>query len=182
MELFERIRQAQDEWNVLRHPFYVRWEQGELSREELQTYAGQYRHAVAAVAEASRQAAVLGDDGHAAEEAAHVTLWDAWAMSLDAARAEPSPQTAECVERWAPGDPLAATAVLYAVESVQPAIAETKVRGLLEHYGYRPDSPALTYFHVHAERDHEHAARAAEILRGPCGVGNQHGCVIDDHG
>ncbi|MGZ8695504.1 MAG: iron-containing redox enzyme family protein, partial [Gaiellaceae bacterium] len=61
-------------------------------------------------------------------------------------------------------DPLAATAVLYAVESAQPAIAETKLRGLVEHYGYRPDSPATAYFRVHAERDHEHAARAREIL------------------
>jgi pyrroloquinoline-quinone synthase len=165
VELFEQIRQAQERWNVLRHPFYVRWEQGELSREELQTYAGQYRHAVAAVARAARQAATLGDDGHAAEEAAHVTLWDAWAASLDARRAEASPETAECAERWAPSDPLAATAVLYAVESTQPAVAETKLQGLLAHYGYRPDSPALSYFHVHVERDHAHAARAETILR-----------------
>jgi pyrroloquinoline-quinone synthase len=166
VELFERIRQAQDRWNVLRHPFYVRWEDGELSREELQTYAGQYRHAVAAVADAAKQAAVLGDDGHAAEEAVHLTLWDAWAASLGGGRAEPSPETAECAERWAPADALAATAVLYAVESAQPAIAETKLRGLLEHYGYRQDSPALSYFRVHAERDHAHAARAAAILGG----------------
>ena len=164
MELFERIRQAQERWNVLRHPFYVRWEEGELARDELQTYAGQYRHAVAAVAGAARNAATLGDDGHAAEEAAHVTLWDAWAASLGAERAEASAETSECAERWAPDDALAATAVLYAVESAQPAIAETKLRGLLTHYGYRPDSPALAYFQVHAERDHEHAARAEAIL------------------
>ena len=35
MELFERIQEAQERWNVLRHPFYVRWEEGELTREEL---------------------------------------------------------------------------------------------------------------------------------------------------
>jgi pyrroloquinoline-quinone synthase len=165
VELFERIRQAQERWNVLRHPFYERWEEGALSREELQTYAGQYRHAVAAVASAARHAATLGDYGHAAEEATHVTLWDAWAASLGAGRAEPSAETVECVERWTPRDPLAATAVLYAVESAQPAIAETKLQGLLEHYGYRADSPALSYFSIHAERDHEHAARAETILR-----------------
>jgi pyrroloquinoline-quinone synthase len=165
VELFERIRQAQERWNVLRHPFYERWEEGALSREELQTYAGQYRHAVAAVATAARNSATIGDDGHAAEEATHVTLWDAWAASLGADRAEPTPETDECAERWTPSDPLTATAVLYAVESAQPAIAETKLQGLLEHYGYRPDAPALSYFRVHATRDHEHAARAEKILR-----------------
>jgi pyrroloquinoline-quinone synthase len=164
VELFERIQEAQERWNVLRHPFYVRWEEGELTRGELQTYAGQYRHAVAAVAQASRTAEPLARDGHAAEEATHVTLWDAWATSLGGEPAEPSVETAACADAWAPGDPLTATAVLYAVESAQPAIAETKLRGLLEHYGYRPDSPATSYFRVHAERDHEHAARAREIL------------------
>ena len=169
MELFERIQEAQERWNVLRHPFYVRWEEGDLTREELQTYAGQYRHAVAAVAQASRNGAALGDDGHAAEEAAHVTLWDAWATSLGGEPAEASTETAACADAWAPDDALAATAVLYAIESAQPAIAETKLRGLVEHYGYRPDSPAVTYFQVHAERDHDHAARAHEILADQAG-------------
>jgi pyrroloquinoline-quinone synthase len=164
MALFERIAKARERWNVLKHPFYTRWERGELSREELRTYAGQYRHAVGAVATAARTAASPGDT-HAAEEAAHVMLWDAWAASLGADRAAPAPETQECVDAWSPDDALAATAVLYAVESAQPAIAETKLAGLIEHYGYRPDSPALSYFQVHAELDKEHAARAEEILR-----------------
>jgi pyrroloquinoline-quinone synthase len=164
MALIERIAEAHARWNVLKHPFYTRWERGDLTRDELQVYAGQYRHAVAAVASAARTAASPGDT-HAAEEAAHVMLWDAWAASLGADRAEPAPETQECADAWSPDDALAATAVLYAVESAQPAIAETKLAGLIEHYGYRPDSPALSYFQVHAELDKEHAARAQEILR-----------------
>jgi pyrroloquinoline-quinone synthase len=173
VELFERIQEAQDRWNVLRHPFYVRWEAGELTRAELQTYAGQYRHAVAAVARASRNAAELADDGHAAEEMAHVTLWDAWATSLGGEPADASFETAACVDAWAPADAITATAVLYAVESAQPAIAETKLRGLVEHYGYRPDSPATSYFRVHATRDHEHADRAREILEEEAGAADE---------
>src|SRR4051794_12937192 len=164
MDLFRRIEEAHERWNVLRHPFYTRWEQGELTREELQTYAGQYRHAVGAVATAARTAASPGD-AHAAEEAAHVMLWDAWAASLGAEKAAPSAETQECVDAWSPEDALAATAVLYAVESAQPAIAETKLAGLIEHYGYRPDSPALSYFQVHAELDKEHRARGQQMLR-----------------
>jgi pyrroloquinoline-quinone synthase len=173
VELFERIQEAQARWNVLRHPFYVRWEEGELTREELQTYAAQYRHAVAAVAQASRNATALADDGHAAEEAAHVTLWDAWATSLGGEPAEACAETAACVGAWAPSDALAATAVLFAVEGTQPAIAETKLRGLVEHYGYRPDSPATSYFRVHATRDHEHAERAREILAEQAGEADE---------
>ena len=177
MQLFERIQEAQERWNVLRHPFYVRWEEGELTREELQTYAGQYRHAVAAVARASWNATPIADDGHAAEETAHVTLWDAWATSLGGEPAAPSAETASCAEAWAPADPLAATAVLYAVESTQPAIAETKLRGLIQHYGYRSDSPATAYFQVHAERDHDHAARARDILEARADAADEDGLV-----
>ena len=33
MDLFEQVDAARERWNVLRHPFYLRWEAGELSRE-----------------------------------------------------------------------------------------------------------------------------------------------------
>ena len=35
MNLFERLDAVADRWNVLRHPFYERWECGALSRAEL---------------------------------------------------------------------------------------------------------------------------------------------------
>src|SRR3712207_6958323 len=34
MTLFERLDAVQERWNVLRHPFYTRWERGELTRDE----------------------------------------------------------------------------------------------------------------------------------------------------
>ncbi|MBD0348252.1 MAG: iron-containing redox enzyme family protein [Thermoleophilia bacterium] len=165
MDLIERIREAQHRWNVLRHPFYERWDAGALSADELRFYAGQYGHAVAAVAHAARASATYGTPEHAAEEAAHVMLWDAFTHAVGAdPTAEATPETAACAESWAPQEALAATAVLYAVESAQPPIAETKLRGLVAHYGFRDDSPALAYFHVHAERDDAHGARAERIL------------------
>ena len=100
MELFRRIEDAHARWNVLKHPFYTRWEKGELTREELQMYAGQYRHAVTAVATAARTAASPGDS-HAAEEAAHVMLWDAWAASLGADKAAAAPETQDASTRGA---------------------------------------------------------------------------------
>src|SRR5919201_1595623 len=69
MELYAKIDEARRRWDVLKHPFYERWECGDLSREELRFYAGEYRHAVVALA---RAASVTGDDEHAHEEADHV--------------------------------------------------------------------------------------------------------------
>ena len=51
---WDRIEQARERWNVLRHPFYRRWSAGELSSEELARYSGQYRHAVEAIAALSK--------------------------------------------------------------------------------------------------------------------------------
>jgi pyrroloquinoline-quinone synthase len=163
MNLIERIDEARARWNVLDHPFYVSWERGELSRDDLSFYAGEYRHAVVALADA---AAAGGDDEHAAEEAAHVSLWDDFAASLDAPLdREPTTETSECATAWRREDPLEARAVLYAVESGQPDISRTKLRGLVDHYGFSAGSRSTEYFELHSDRDHEHAAASAEVLR-----------------
>ena len=69
MKLIERIDAARERWNVLEHPFYKRWSCGELTRDELAHYAGEYRHAVVALADTARK---TGHEEHAREEAEHV--------------------------------------------------------------------------------------------------------------
>jgi pyrroloquinoline-quinone synthase len=161
MELCARIDEARRRWDVLKHPFYERWERGELTREELAFYAGEYRHAVVAVA----HAAAAGDAEHAREEAEHVALWDEFAAAVRAPLdREPTPETADCSAAWSPDERFQALAVLYAVESGQPAISRTKLAGLVEHYGFRGDDPAAEYFRLHAERDIEHARASREAL------------------
>jgi pyrroloquinoline-quinone synthase len=160
MDVVAGIDAARERWNVLEHPFYSRWEAGELTREELARYAGEYRHAVVALARAARTARL-----HADEEAAHIALWDEFASALGTEPHEPLPQTRCCAEAWsAAHDELGAAAIMYAIEAGQPAISETKLHGLLEHYGFSADSPAVEYFAVHGERDHEHAAEARAAL------------------
>ena len=162
MDLCARIDEARQRWDVLRHPFYVRWECGELSRDELAFYAGEYRHAVVAVA---HTAAVAGDAEHAREETEHVGLWDGFASALDAPLdREPTRETRACADAWTRDERVEALAVLYAVESAQPAISETKLKGLVEHYGFRGDEPATAYFALHAKLDVEHARAAREAL------------------
>src|SRR5207249_11551691 len=95
VELLDRLDAARERWNLLEHPFYRRWSCGELTRDELAYYAGEYRHAVVALAETAAKA---GNPEHAREEAEHVDLWDDFAAALQADTARgPSPETAECV-------------------------------------------------------------------------------------
>jgi pyrroloquinoline-quinone synthase len=170
--LFDRLADAQRRCNVLEHPFYTRWSAGELTRDELSWYAGEYRHAVVALAEATAATARAAEpavraqiDEHAAEEAEHIELWDVFAHAVGADLAhEPVAETAECAAAWtAAGDALEGLVVLYAIESAQPAISRTKLDGLVEHYGL-DEGPATEYFALHAERDHEHAAQSRRLI------------------
>jgi hypothetical protein len=90
-----------------RDPFYRRWECGELSRDELTAYAGEYRHAVVALADTAEQATPLAGSDHAGEERAHVDLWDDFVSAVDA---QPGPArlegTTKCVTAWTSADPL----------------------------------------------------------------------------
>lgn len=171
-DVWQRIEQARARWNVLEHPFYQRWSAGELSREELAAYSGQYRHATAAIARLSASVAASAPEEeraqlrrHAAEEEAHVALWDGFvdAVGGDAAAA-PTPETKGCVEAWTADDGRLSQLVrLYAIESGQPAISQTKREGLAAHYGVG-DGPGNEYFRVHERADLEHAAEGRSLI------------------
>ena len=173
MELFERLDATRERRNVLRHPFYRRWSEGELSREELAFYAGEYRHAVVALADQAAASADLAEPGdraelaaHAREEAAHVDLWDDFAAALGADTGRPPlPETARCAAAWRGGEGLLERlAILYSVEASQPAISQTKLDGLTRHYGVAPEASPAAYFALHAERDHDHAAGSRRLI------------------
>jgi pyrroloquinoline-quinone synthase len=161
MDVLARLDEQRSAINVLEHPFYQRWSAGELSAEELALYAGEYRTAVVALAEASALAAERAVAEapehapalrrHAEEEAAHVLLWDRFALET-VASASHAEQLLEHL------------AVLYAIEASQPEIARTKLDGLAEHYGYRPEGPAVEYFTLHERLDREHARQARELI------------------
>src|SRR4051812_11963945 len=162
MDFFDRLEAARSRWNVLDHSFYVRWSSGDLTADELALYAGEYRHAVVALADA---VAATGSAEHAAEEAEHVGLWDDFARAAGAADTrEPSSETRECVDSWTAGrSSLEALVTSYAVESGQPAISRTKLEGLLGHYGFE-EGPATEYFSLHATLDERHAAESRELI------------------
>jgi pyrroloquinoline-quinone synthase len=189
MDIFNLLDAARLRINVLEHPFYERWNAGELAPEELGFYAGQYRHAVVALADASQLAAEKADAEHsahaatlrrhAAEERSHIELWDDFARAVGAVGTvgtdtsagggelpgEPLAQTRQCVASWTAGeDLLDHLAVLYTIEASQPAISTTKLHGLTTHYGVASDSAGLDYFKLHATLDVEHARQARELI------------------
>jgi pyrroloquinoline-quinone synthase len=190
MDVIAALDEVRARIDVLEHPFYQCWSAGELGPQELDFYAGEYRHAVIALAEASSAAAAQAPgalapelERHAAEEHAHVRLWDRFAERAHAdavaqlgetplspgsagrLHGEPREQTRACAQAWTAGeDLLERLAVLYAIEASQPAISTTKLQGLHEHYGYRQGSPATSYFRVHATRDREHARDARALI------------------
>jgi pyrroloquinoline-quinone synthase len=177
--IWQRIEETRERWNVLEHPFYERWSAGELGREELARYSGQYRHAVEAIARLSAAVAEAapGEERaalrrHAAEEAGHVALWDGFVEAVGGeAGAKPTAETVECVNEWTKADGALPQLVrLYAIESAQPAISHTKRAGLAEHYGIG-DGPGNEYFRVHEQADVGHAeAGRAMIERHLAGV------------
>ena len=191
MDVLARLDEARAATNVLEHPFYRRWSAGQLDARELDIYAGQYRHAASALARASALAGEAapqslrgGLERHAAEEAAHVELWDRFAGAVGEAAegrpgtvgdgagarsagrpAEAVAETQECVRAWTAGeDLLEHLAVLYAIEAGQPEVSQTKLEGLAAHYGFVEEGPATEYFSLHAVRDVEHAREARELI------------------
>jgi pyrroloquinoline-quinone synthase len=170
--VWERIEESRANHNVLEHPFYLRWSAGELSRDELARYAGQYRHATEALARICRETAEAAPsrrraeiEAHAVEEESHVGLWDGFVEAAGGEiGAEPTPETADCVSEWtAPDGYLGRLARMYAIESGQPEISRVKREGLARFYGI-DGGPGTDYFRVHEEADHAHAEEARGLI------------------
>ena len=170
--VWERVEESRARNNVLEHPFYVRWSAGELSREELARYAGQYRHATEALARLCRDTAELAPErhrdeiaAHAEEEESHVGLWDGFVEAAGGEiGAEPTRETAECVSGWTSHDGyLSGLARMYAIESGQPEIARVKREGLARFYGI-DGGPDSEYFRVHEQSDHAHADQSRRLI------------------
>ena len=182
--IWQRIEQGRERWNVLRHPFYRRWSAGDLSRQELARYSGQYRHAVQAIAEVSDAIADAAPERpelrrHAAEEREHVALWDGFLTAAGGSVDDPTAETAGCVRAWTDDhDLLGRLVTLYAIESGQPEISRTKREGLVGPYGFA-DGEGTAYFQVHEARDAEHAAEARALIEELAGEGDEERLAAD---
>lgn len=149
------------EWNVLEHPFCLRWATGELCLEDLAVYASEYEHAVNAIAAAAAAAAAFepGLADLAAEELRQVGSWRAFSravgwggMAAWTYGEEPLPETEECARSWK-GDESRTLAdhlrTLAAIDAAQGPVSEVMLNGLLRHHGFA-EGAATEYFRLHA--------------------------------
>jgi pyrroloquinoline-quinone synthase len=172
------------ERHLLKHPFYLAWTRGELSKEALTDYARQYYHHVAAFPtylsavhancddQATRKQLLNNLIDEEAGSPNHPELWKKFADGLgvgdaELARAGKQPETQKLIAafRSVCGERSTAEglAALYAYESQIPAICESKIDGLKKYYGFE-NPERYEYFTVHIEADREHSAVEREML------------------
>jgi pyrroloquinoline-quinone synthase len=175
------------EKHLLKHPFYLAWTRGALSREALTDYARQYYHHVAAFPtylsavhancddQSTRKQLLFNLVDEEAGSPNHPELWLKFADGLgiedvDVKRTAKQPETKNLIDtfRSVCGERSTAEglAALYAYESQIPVICESKIGGLKKYYGFT-DSKAYEYFTVHIEADREHSAAERKML-GAC--------------
>ena len=170
--------------HLLKHPFYLAWTRGELSKAALTDYARQYYHHVAAFPTYLSAVHAKCDDQETRkrllnnlidEEAGspnHPELWKKFADGLgvedaELARTERQPETKKLIDTFrsicSQGSTTEGLAALYAYESQIPPICESKIDGLKKHYGFtKPEH--YEYFTVHIEADREHSAAERQML------------------
>jgi len=139
------------EKHLLKHPFYLAWTRGELSREALADYARQYYHHVAAFPtylsavhansdnQTTRKQLLSNLIDEEAGSPNHPELWLKFAEGLgvsdaDARSTEKTPETKNLIDTFrsvcGDGSIAEGLAALYAYESQIPAICESKIDGL----------------------------------------------------
>jgi pyrroloquinoline-quinone synthase len=169
---------------LLKHPFYLAWTRGELSRRALADYARQYYHHVAAFPTYLSAVHAKCDDQDTRkqllnnlidEEAGspnHPELWLQFAEGLGVStsnvrQSEKWPETKNLIDTFrsvgGDGSTAEGLAALYAYESQIPAICESKIDGLKRRYGFA-DPKHYEYFTVHLEADREHSAAERKML------------------
>ncbi len=172
------------EKHLLKHPFYLAWTRGELSKEALREYARQYYHHVAAFPtylsavhakcddQTTRKQLLFNLIDEEAGSPDHPELWKKFAEGLgvdhsDFAKMEKQPETKNLIDTFrsicGEGSTAQGMAALYTYESQIPAICESKIDGLRKHYGFR-NPKHYEYFSVHIEADREHSAAERKIL------------------
>jgi len=172
--------------HLLKHPFYLAWTRGELSKEALADYARQYYRHVAAFPtylsavhancddQATRKQLLSNLIDEEAGSPNHPELWLKFAEGLgvsdvDVRESGKWPETKNLIDTFrsvcADGSTAEGLAALYAYESQIPAICESKIDGLKKHYHFT-DPEHYRYFTVHIEADREHSAVECKMLAG----------------
>jgi pyrroloquinoline-quinone synthase len=172
------------EHGMLKHPFYLKWNRGELTKEHLRQYACQYYHFVSAFPRMVsavhsntpdlevRRALLQNLNEEEQGEGNHPALWMKFANALGVSRKEveatrPLPTTTALVDTMMTSardaDFPVGVASLYAYEAQIPEVSRVKIDGLKKFYGIE-DAGAIEFFTVHEEADVHHSAEERQLL------------------
>ena len=172
-----------DKLHLLNHPFYVAWEQGELTQEILQDYAEQYYQHIKAfpryisathsMCEDIEKRKLLLDNLSDEENLNkdHPMLWKQFALAAGADESslnlvKQEYFTSDLIEnffRLSRSSYAEGLGALYAYERQVPEIAETKIKGLIDHYNISTDQ-GLEYFVVHKDADVLHREQSEKLM------------------
>jgi pyrroloquinoline quinone (PQQ) biosynthesis protein C len=165
---------------LLTHPFYLRWEAGELSPGELANYSSQYRHFEATLpgllrglsgqltARGSREAAAIVShnlEDELGNPCSHLELFDRFATAVGGTPAAPTAATDTLTSTYAElvtESAVAGLAGLAAYETQASAIAGSKAEGLRLRYGI--DEQGTSFWDVHAAMEVEHGDGILDAL------------------
>jgi len=181
---FSALEGRIERYDLLKHPYYQAWSNGELTRDDLREYASEYWHHVSAfpaylsslhsqLPDGKLRRTVLenlADEEGLEDGAPHSDLWMDFARGMGADEGkvrsrEIASSTRALIEHYRGAmakTPAEALAALYAYESRVPAIAKTKAEGLEQHYS--TDAATRRYFTLHTTADVHHARVWQDLL------------------
>ncbi len=183
MQLITRLNEIIGEFDLLTHTFYQAWNQGLLTKGNLQCYAAQYYHQVQSFPRfvsrvhtncpviAARKVLLenlVDEEIHGTD---HPALWMQFAQGLGVTQETVQNEVAfketnEMVNKYyelAQRDWRDGLCALYAYEYQVPNISTSKIAGLKAHYGIE-DEKTLAFFTAHEEYDVGHSAQVASLI------------------
>ncbi len=181
----KQLNEKLDKYHLLNHPFYKAWNEGKLTREIIKDYAEQYFQHVKAfpryisathsLCEDLDKRKILLENLQDEEKsgADHPTLWKNFASAIGADKnkidsVKKENFTTEMINNFFKNGRSSyaeGLASLYTYERQIPEIAETKIRGLKNHYGVS-SKEGLEFFEVHKEADVYHREACEKLLDG----------------
>ena len=179
----KELNKKLDKYHLLDHYFYKAWNEGKLTREIIKDYAEQYYQHVKAFPRYISATHSLCEDldkrkillenlqDEEKDGADHPKLWKNFAMAMGSdgnkiEKVKKEKFTAELIDNFFKNGRSSyaeGLASLYTYERQIPEIAETKIRGLKNHYGVT-SKKGLEFFEVHKAADVYHRKASEKLL------------------
>ena len=181
----KELNKKLDQYHLLNHPFYKSWNEGKLNREIIKDYAEQYYQHVKAfpryisathsLCEDIEKRKILLENLNDEEnrDADHPKLWKNFAIAMGAnaekiEEVKAEKYTSDLIDnffKYGRSSYAEGLASLYTYERQVPEVADTKIKGLKQHYGVN-SKEGLEFFETHKKADVYHRVECEKLLDG----------------